>query len=186
MTYLIHLKDARVLIKDAASGCLLADTTIKHYDPHSNKIKIPMSSIAFRENILVTLWIFTGDDIYEYSGRVRRTVVANEVEIALFAGHNKNHRRYKRCRINAQGLIEGIILGNQAVIFHKPIHITAMNISRSGLRIRAMSGSLEAGDVFLVSLDVPGRQFRYVYQVVNVQNSTLETEEYGCKIFQSK
>lgn len=180
----IRFHNARILVKDSTSNGILADSTTGTYDPYTNLIKIPISSITFRENCSVLVQIFTEDNVYEYSGRMHRAVVANEIEIALFSGRSKNLRKYKRSKIDAHGLIEGIILDSQTVILRKPITITAMNISRNGLRIQAMAGSLEVGNAFVASLDVPGRQFRYEYQVVSVHNSNLETEEYGCRIFQ--
>lgn len=184
MSYLLNFKDCRILIKDPVTNHLLADTTVSSYDPHSNKVRIYASRMTvIPESRPVQTWIFTGKTIYEYSGRLRHTITDDEVEIALYAGHTKEYRENSRYKIEASGIIEGIIIGTQRIRLRKPIEIMTRDISRNGILFEAMAESLECGSAFMLALRTPVQWYRNEYQVVRIHKIGLEREAYGCQIF---
>lgn len=178
-------KNCRVLIRDSKTGALVADTTIIDYDYKNNSAKIRPSSLRIERNEIksryVTALIFGERGLYEYSGILRPAVVANELQVVLFSGKEKENREHGRYELKAQGQIEAVYVEHQKIVLQKPIELMAKNISRTGILLQTMSGSMEVGDCVHLRLYSEDVEIRGDYQVMRKQNETLWTEEYGCR-----
>lgn len=185
MGYSENLKDCRVLIKDAVTGQLLADTQITDYDPQKKILKIRPSSLTVKKAELkngpISALIFGENGLYEYSGALRVALIANEIEVSLSGGREKESRSNSRYDILVRGKAEAIVLENQKVFLRNPIEIVTKNISGNGVLIQAMAGSFEAGDCLQLMMEINGRKIRGDYKVLRKQNCNIWTEEYGCQ-----
>lgn len=179
------LKNCRVLIKDVEGKRLLADTRITDYDIYKNIAKIRPSSLTVKaeevKNGPISALVFCDNGLYEYSGSLRIVLIANEVEIKLFSGKQKESRKHLRYDIKLPGNVQALIIENQRILLRKPIEITSKNISKTGVLIQAMTGSFEPGDCLQLSLRLKDMEISGDYKVVRKQNGNLWTEEYGCR-----
>lgn len=179
------LKNCRVLIKDVDGKRLLADTRITDYDIYKNIAKIRPSSLTVKaeevKNGPISALVFCDNGLYEYSGSLRIVLIANEVEIKLFSGKQKESRKHLRYDIKLPGNVQALIIENQRILLRKPIEITSKNISKTGVLIQAMTGSFEPGDCLQLSLRLKDMEISGDYKVVRKQNGNLWTEEYGCR-----
>lgn len=185
MGYPKDLKNCRVLIKDIASGELLADTQITDYDCRAQVLRIQQSGLRVKYEELqggpVTALVFFQNMLYEYRGVLRKALTAGKIQISLFGGKEYENRQKYRYDMQMTGRIEGIIFGGQKVMLKEPIEVVSKNISGNGILMQAMAGSLEKGDYAEIFLDLKGTYVRGIYEVMRIQNQTLWTEEYGCR-----
>lgn len=180
MAYTTNLKGCRVLVKDIEDGKIIARTVSKSFDLHNKILSIPASSVNVYEAQPVIVWIFSGNNIYEYNGQMKRTVIANEVEIVLSSGRLKEDRRADRYQVEMEGSVNSIVIDGQSVKLRRPLAFSTINVSENGLLFKTMSGSFESGDQIGLSLKASLENKDSLYRVVRIHNAALWTEEYGC------
>lgn len=176
------LNNCRVLIKDIARNQVVADTRIQEFDAYKNIIKISVSSLCYAEEEKVSALIFGKDCLYEYFGRLRKPSVANQVEIALSGGKEREDRLRQRYDMEVIGQIESILIESQKIVLRKPILMSTKNISANGVLFESLSGGFEVGDIIQVSFNLIDTEVKNDYMVVRIQNRNLRTEEYACRI----
>lgn len=79
-------------------------------------------------------------------------------------------------------LISNMFITGWNITLRKPIEVETINISSSGILFRADAGSFYIGSEFMLSLEIEERAMNFKCEVVRIQNSTIRTEEYGCKV----
>lgn len=182
MEYTGNLKNSRILVKDIAKNRVVADTVITEFNPHTNILKIRVSSLMCADKEKVSVLIFHDNHILEFKGRLHRPVIANEVEIALNSGREKEERKCSRYTVQTQGIVSDIRLCGQMISLRKPIPIETKNISANGVLFEAASGSFEVGHKIRLIFHLKENVFQNEYKVVRIQSSGLWTEEYGCRM----
>lgn len=184
MVYTTNLKDCKVLVKDIENERVIARTVSKSFDPYNKILSIPMSSVNVCESQPVIVWIFSGNSIYEYFGQMKKTVIANEVEIVLSSGKLKEERKAERYQVEMEGSVNGIVIDSQRVTLRKPIAFSTINISENGILFKTMSGSFERGDQIELKLNASLESKDSRYRVVRIHYTALDTETYGCQKLQ--
>jgi hypothetical protein len=176
-----QLKNSRILIKDIQEDKVIADTRILSVDPAKSTVKISASSVNGYLNEQVNALVFSQDGIFGYKGILRGPVIANEVEVALAAGAKKEDRECDRYNIQTEGVIDAIVIDNQKIYLRKPIEVVTENLSALGALIRTFPGSFKVGDRVEMMLDLKVAEYRSMYEIVRIQNSSRWNEEYGCR-----
>ena len=181
-----NLKNSRVLIKDIKKNQVIADTTIKTYDAHASILTVRVSSLVTPTEGKVSLLIFDNDRILEFEGILRRPVIANDVDIYLASGKEKEDRKHSRYTIRTKGIVSGIRFGKTMVSLRRPIEIETKNISATGVLLQAQAGSFEVGHRIQLTFRLNDTLFQNEDKVVRIHNSSLWKEEYGCRMVRQR
>lgn len=176
-----RLQGNRIVVRNAETGELLADTKIIDSVPERNVVKIFSNSVTTRKTTQITALIFDKNALYEYDGKMGGLMTSNMLEVALSKGKEKESRCETRYPVKTDGIIEAIIYKHCKVFLRRPIWVTTKNISVNGVLMSTYAGSLQVGDQIQVALDLQGKELRKKYEVVRKQRGGNWTEEYGCK-----
>lgn len=175
------IKGCRVIVKDLERDEVVADTKIKEYDAHRKVLKISAGSRNnCRETSISAIVFGKNEEICEYYGRIRKAIIANEIEIEVGKEKNRKNRKEIRYALQEKGNIESVEIEKQMIVLRKPIPVETKNISTDGVLIETMSGSLEVGEHFLLYLKLGEVNFRQEYKVIRIHDTDLNTEQYGC------
>lgn len=175
------LVGCKIQVKDRKSSQLISDTRITAYDTVQKVVKISASGLKYSGQQEVSVLIFCPNRLLEYYGVLERPVIANEFEIRLHSGRNKEDRKKQRYEMKAKGQVEGIVIEKQMIILRKPIEFITHNISANGVLLETMAGSFEKGDRIQILLELGETTIQGEYEVVRIQNQNLWTTEYGCR-----
>ena len=177
-----ELKNCRILIKNAEDGRIIADTKIVRFDSRTNAAYIRADSLQERKYYNISAFIFAKKCLYEFSGIIRGVLAGNEIEVLLGKLTEKESRGRTRYPVAVEGMIDAVFIEGRMVKLRKAIHIRTVNMSANGILIKADSGCFDIGDCFSLNLTVEGSEIQLTCKVVRIQNSSMLTEEYGCRI----
>lgn len=177
-----ELKNRRILIKNAEDGKIIADTKIDSFDSVTNSVLIKADSLADRKYYTISAFVFAKDCLYEFFGTIRGALVGNQVEVFLGKSKEKEDRAKTRYPVALEGKIDGIVIEGRKIKLRKAMPIRTVNMSANGVLMKADSGCFRIGDGFFLSLKVEGGEIELSCEIVRIQNSDMQTEEYGCRI----
>ena len=177
-----ELKNRRILIKNAEDGKIIADTKIDSFDSVTNSVLIKADSLAERKYYTISAFVFAKDCLYEFFGTIRGALVDNQVEVFLGKSKEKEDRAKTRYPVALEGKIDGIVIEGRKIKLRKAMPIRTVNMSANGVLMKADSGCFRIGDGFFLSLKVEGGEIELSCEIVRIQNSDMQTEEYGCRI----
>lgn len=176
------LKNRRILIKNTEDGKIIADTKIVSFDSVTNSVLIKADSLADRKHYTISAFVFAKDCLYEFFGTIRGALVGNEVEVFLGKSKEKEDRAKTRYPVKIQGEINGIVIEGKTIKLRKAMPIRTINMSANGVLMKADSGCFRIEDVFSLNLKVEEGEIELRCEIVRIQNSGMQTEEYGCRI----
>lgn len=182
MMYEKDLKDCRIIIKSLESQEIIADTHILNYDVLNNIVRVSAVNIPDKRYEKIYALIFGNEGLYEYIGTIKGTVIANEIEILLGKSRLKEDRKRFRYNISMTGTILSIIIDSWNITLRKPIEVKTINISSNGILFQADAGTFYIGNEFVLLLEIEEKIMELNCEVVRIQNSTIRTEEYGCRV----
>ena len=177
----LNFKNCRIIVKDANSDRMLADTKILSHDNAANTIRVSVGDIQYAPMQKIYILIFGQNSLYEYQGTIGRTMTANEITIFLKQGQERESRVCKRYDFEVPGEVKALKLESTFVELHTPIPLKTRNISASGVLLRTMASSLYVGMIVRLELLMDGKIYQVETEVKRTQNATLRTEEYGCQ-----
>lgn len=177
-----ELKNRRILIKNAEDGKIIADTKIDSFDSVTNSVLIKADSLAERKYYTISAFVFAKDCLYEFFGTIRGALVDNQVEVFLGKSKEKEDRAKTRYPVALEGKIDGIVIEGRKIKLRKAMPIRTVNMSANGVLMKADSGCFRIGDGFFLGLKVEGGEIELSCEIVRIQNSDMQTEEYGCRI----
>lgn len=173
----------RICVRAQETGEMIADTKISSYDTEKKTIRVSASGMAVRQEQKVQLLVFTEGGVYEYLGNLRKSLVANEMEIAICReAKYKEGRRSERLNIKERGCVDKIRIQGQWVTLRRPIPILTINISANGILIRTIAGSFCVKDQIQVAVRLKSGMLRSNYEICRVVDKNTETEQYGCRL----
>lgn len=178
------IKNCRILIKNTENGQIIADTEIIRFDGRTNSVYISADSLRERKYYNISAFIFTKKCLYELFGTIKGVLVGNEIEVLLGKGKEKESRRRTRYPVALEGIIDGIIIDDKTIKLRKAIYIQTINMSANGILMKADSGCFGIGDCFSLTLKVEDSEVQLNCKIVRIQNSSMLTEEYGCRIYE--
>lgn len=176
------LKNRRILIKNTEDGCIIADTKIVRFDSLTNSVLISANSLANRKYYTILAYIFAEECLYEFYGTIRGALVGNEIEVFLGKSKEKEDRAKTRYPVALEGNINGIIVEGKIIRLRKPMHMQTINMSANGILMQADYGCFRIGDSFVLNLKVEEGAMELSCEIVRIQNGSMLTEEYGCRI----
>jgi hypothetical protein len=103
------------------------------------------------------------------------------VEIALHSGGRKEDRKCERYSIQAEGIVDAVIIGGMRIVLEKPIEVVTVNMGKDGILIRTFPGSFEIGDRIELKIMLGESEYSSTYEIVRAQNRCTWNEEYGCR-----
>lgn len=177
-----ELKNRRILIKNMEDGKIIADTEIIRFDSVTNSVLIKADSLADRKYYSISAIVFAKECLYEFFGTIRGALVDNEVEVFLGKSKEKEDRAKTRYPVALEGKIDGIMIGERMIVLRKAMPIRTINMSANGVLMETDSGCFRVGDCFSLILTVEEGEIKLSCKIVRIQNSSMLTEEYGCRI----
>lgn len=178
------VKNRRILIKNAEGGQMIADTKILRFDSLTNSVYISADSLRDRKYYSISAYIFAEDGLYEFSGTIRGVMVGDEIEVFLGKSKEKEDRARTRYPVAMAGNITHVFAGGRKIRLRKPMSIETINMSAGGVLMKADCGCFHIGDGFTLKLKVEEGEIELDCRAVRIQNSTMLTEEYGCRILE--
>lgn len=178
----IEIKNCRILIKNTENGQIVADTKIIRFDRLTNSVYISADSLRERKYYNISAFIFAKKCLYEFFGTIKGVLVGNEIEVLLGKSTEKESRARTRYPIAMEGNVDGILIEDKMVKLRRAIYIQTINMSANGILMKADSGCFGIGDGFSLNLKMEDGEIQLNCKVVRTQNSTMLTEEYGCRI----
>lgn len=178
------LRNCRILIRNTEDGEIIADTEIIRYNRAINAVFISADSLAEKKPYSISAWIFTEGRLYEFTGTIRGGVVNNEIEVLLGKKREKEDRAMTRYPMETEGSINGMIIDGKLVPLHPYTTIHTVNMSATGVLIRADAGRFKIGDGFSLILGTEEKGMVVRCEVVRIQSSSEAGEEYGCRIIE--
>lgn len=173
----------RICVRAQKTGEVIVDTKISGYDALKKTIKVRATGVAVRQEQKVQLLVFTEGGVYEYLGNLRKSFVANEMEIAICReAKYKEGRRSERLNIKERGCVDKIRIQGQWVTLRRPIPILTINISANGILIRTIAGSFCVEDQIQVAVRLKSGMLRSNYEICRIVDKNTETEQYGCRL----
>lgn len=176
------VKNRRILIKNAEDGQIIADTKILRFDRRANSVLISADSLKDRKYYKISAYIFAEECLYEFFGTIKGALVDNEIEVFLGKSKEKEDRAKTRYPVALEGSIVAIIIEDRTIVLRKAMLVETINMSANGILMKADSGSFHIGDCFAVNLKVEEGEIQLRCGIVRIQNSSMLTEEYGCRI----
>lgn len=176
------LKNRRILIKNTEDGQIIADTKIIRFDSLTNSVHISADSLSDRKYYSISAIIFAEECLYEFCGTIRGALVDNEIEVLLGKSTEKEDRAKTRYPVSLMGSIDGIIIEGRTIRLRKAMNMQTINMSANGILMKADSGCFRIGDGFSLNLKVEEGEIKLSCEIVRIQNSSMLTEEYGCRI----
>lgn len=178
------VKNRRILIKNTEDGRVIADTKILRFDSLANSVLIAADSLRERKYYSILAYIFAEDSLYQFYGTIRGVLVDNEIEVFLGKSKEKEDRARTRYPVALEGSIICVYAGGKKVRLGRPMPMQTINMSASGVLLHADCGSFHIGDSFTLKLTVEEGDIELDCEIVRIQNSTMLTEEYGCRILE--
>lgn len=176
------LKNSRVLVKDFETGDLLADTVIIEHDTIKNVITTAKERFGKGDNTKVSVLVFAPKGLLEYNGTIRKEISSLNTEIAIYKEKERNDRKYLRYEMSAEGNIDALFFNNKLVELRRSIVVHIKNISANGVLFQSGADEFEPKQIVRLNIDLKGKAFTQIYQILRIQNKTLATAEYGCKL----
>lgn len=177
-----EIKNQRIIIKNVKDNRIIADTKIIRYDSAVNSVYISAHSISDKKFYQVSVVIFAENCLYNFSGSMRGVIRENEMEVFLGKCETKEDRQAVRYSLVFEGSIEGVYIDTAKVRFHKPISVETIDMSSSGILLRAGAGFFQIGEKYSLLLKIKEDLLKMQCEIVRIQSDGTLTEEYGCRI----
>jgi hypothetical protein len=174
-------KNCRILIRDEANEKLIADTKILSVEPAKHALKISAGSVNGKIDESIVALVFAKDGLRRYKGKLHGTIIANELEVILTSGGKKEERACERYAIQAEGVIDAVVIDGKKVPLSVPIEVVTVNMGVRGVLIRTFPGSFEVGDRISLTINLKTKDYRSTYEIVRVHDCGIWNSEYGCK-----
>jgi len=170
--------DCPILIYDMNNN-QLGSTVVTNHDKKALRIEVRQVPESLNSGDGCRLLILTTPAPCEYQGRIVREG-AGKV-IALHHGREKESRSDTRYKVSFPALIENLVCDDKAYILHTPLEVELVNVSKSGMRLRAPFYSLLNKDVFQIRMKISGQEKLLIAKVTNYMDKNTKTSEYGCR-----
>ena len=167
-----------VLIYDT-EGNHLESTVITEYDKIALRIEVEKMPMALGTGAGCRVLILTSPSPCEYQGRVVKD--ASRRSIALYQGQEKENRNAVRYKVSLPALIEFFISEGRAYPLFSPLEVKIINISKSGIGLRAPGNSFLNGDRFQVQMKISENEKLLIAEVIHQKDVDNASSEYGCR-----
>lgn len=177
-----EIKNHRIIIKDASTNQILADTEVLRYNGSVNSVVISSQSILEKNFYQIYAFIFAENYLYKCSGTIRGIPKGSEIEVFLGKYETIEERHAVRYSLALEGSIEGIYIDNQEELFENPMPIKTLNMSSTGILLSADESCFDIGASYALVVRVNIGLLKMKCEVVRIKNNSDGTAEYGCRI----
>lgn len=174
-----NLKQSRIVIREAAQGETIADTTIVSHDMETSRITIETESFPVEDGATISALVFSKSGLFETQGTVG-TKSGNSIEIVLYEGSDKDDRHAVRYQVNIQGKVD--LITRQGEKLYEDFEIAVLNMSSIGLLAQAPQGTIKDGDVVRFSAVTKGQRIIITAHAERVEADGEGLEKVGCTI----
>jgi hypothetical protein len=178
MSGVIEYIGCSVFVYDEDGTSLLRATVVGH-DKKEMRIQLDEMPEKFQIGDMCRLLIMSEPSPREYHGRIRSDF--GEKYIALFRGKDKESRGATRYNVNHSANIEKLVYNGKEFGLHKPVEVSLINISTSGMRFRAKVNTINQNDRFKTTISFDDNEKTLYAQVVNMREIDNDIAEYGCR-----
>lgn len=175
-------RNRRILIKNTEDGTIIADTKIIRFDSRTNSVAISANSLVEKKYYNILAYVFAEECLYEFFGTIKGAMVNNEIEVFLGKSKTKENRAKTRYPVAMEGNISGVVIDGRLIRLRKFMHIQTINMSANGVLMKSDAGCFNVGDIFSLLLKTEERTIDVICEIVRIQNNSMLTEEYGCRI----
>lgn len=168
------------IINDEKTGELLAKAAIINYDKARQIITIDSRYFISDESPRVTMLILLAESIIECQGVVRKFDSLGYREIAVFNTKEKESRTSVRYALQADAVIENILIAGGTSPLAESFPVTLRNISSSGALLSTSRTDLDIGTTFQLKLKIGGNDVVIHTSVVRIVSSKDGVMELGC------
>jgi len=161
-------------------GKFLSRGAISSHDKDWDRVELS-NGIPLELNINdeCTLLILIKPEPWEYSVRVVKA--GSKRAFVLLKGKPSENREIIRYQINFDAHIVALVREDNEYPLIVPLKVNVINISKSGLRLRADSNTLLKGDIFTLAINIEGKDRIVTAEVANhLDNNNVS--EYGCRL----
>ncbi len=176
------LNGCRIIIRTVNTDEQLADTYIRTFDKVRDTVEVDSAALFSSERQPVRVLVFAPSALMEFHGVLGGSRVSGRVEIKLSRGIEKNDRVSTRYTVNMLGVCNLVRKPDGTEDGETSFGIKVINMSATGVLVSAPSEHIEPKDVIRISARKDGHRMIITCKVVRKQNTTIQDEEYGCKI----
>jgi len=126
------------------------------------------------------LLVLTAPAPFSYKGTIRRHKM--DKLITLYEEHMEENREEIRYKTDLPGNIEGLVYDGKIFSLHTMLDVRILNISKSGLRVRAKYNALNVDDRFSIRIKIETNDKLLIAKVVNCGDNPPDQSEYGCRL----
>ena len=173
------LRQCRIVIREAAQGKTIADTTIVTYDANTSRIEIEVDDFGVGEGETISALIFSKSGLFETQGTVGASD-GGKTTIVLYEGSDRDDRHAVRYQVNISGVVDYITRQEQKI--PDAFEITVLNMSSIGLLVQAPEGRMKEGDTVRFSAVSKGQKIFITAQATRVEAYEAGMEKVGCTI----
>ncbi len=174
-----NLKQSRIVIREAAQGETIADTTIVSHDMETGRIAIETESLPVEEGATISALVFSKSGLFETQGTIDAKN-GNSTEIILYEGSEKDDRHAVRYQVNIQGKVD--LITRQEEKYYEEFEIDVLNMSSIGLLAQAPQGAVKEGDTIRFSAVTKGQRIIITARAERVAANSDGKEKVGCTI----
>lgn len=179
-----EIKNHRIIIKDADSNQTIADTAVIRYNSSVNSVIISAKSIPAKRSYRIYAFIFAESYLYKCNGTIREMTRGDEIEVFLGKYETMEDRHAVRYSLVLEGIVEGGYIDGKETMFPSPLPVRTVNMSSTGILIRADDGCFQKGGRYALLLKTNIGELKMQCEVVRITNSDGVTADYGCRIRQ--
>ena len=162
---------------------LLANAKVWEHDAKENSIELLNHPPELEAGMRCNLLILSEPSPYKCKGIVRKELGRMFIYITgEMPRHGRQDRRYD---VNIPVCVEGLVCDGEMREIPQPVEASLVNISVSGIRLRAPSNCLHTGNIFKLRLKSNDLEKLMTAMVVN-QHDTDKHSEFGCKLVNVK
>ena len=118
---------------------------------------------------------------YVYQGRYQK--LGGRSILKLFRESRKENRRETRYSINLPAHISNLVYEDKLHALHTPLTTQLINISKSGMRFRAVFNALTVGNKFQLHMKIGDDEKVLTAEVVFCLDSPPDFSEFGCRFY---
>jgi hypothetical protein len=170
--------DHTVLVYNT-EGAHLVSTVVMSHDREARHVVLESMPGQLKINESCRLIILTSPTPCEFLGKVKK--LGSGTYIALFQGQEIEDRDTPRYPVSTPALITALIEDGQAHRIQTPVKVVLINISTTGVRLRAPYYTFDIGDMFQMDMFIGRRQKKVTARVVNTADQSADSSDYGCR-----
>lgn len=167
-------------------GNSIANSTIETHNREYMTVQVKGRFAGPAGSEFVSVLILAGDGIHEYKGKIRHSTKPLTTELALFKGKITENRTSKRYAINTIAGVERISMNDIPVPLQSPLTVLVVNLSTSGVLLRAVPGCFAPDSILSFRLNIGGKDAIISAQVVRVSEIDTTTHQYGCMLISAE